>query len=287
MKIYLAKDAGYCFGVRDAVNLAYDSAKTHGEVYMLGTIVHNERVINDLSDAGAKVVNSLDEVPSNKPLLFRAHGTSPEIWKDAKKRNLKLIDATCPLVTEIHQDIKKLNDEGRKTIIIGDHGHDEVVAIAAQVEKPIIIANIDEAKNMRKVKRAGIVSQSTQMIENVQEIINILMQKVYDLRFINTICFPTRRNHEQIKELAVQCDVMIVIGSYTSANSKRLTQLSLERNKRSYQVTSSSELKKEMFDNCNSVGISAGASTPDEIIQGVVNKIKKIGKNTEGAIIYE
>ena len=105
------------------------------------------------------------------------------------------------------------------------------------------------------------------MIENVQEIINILMQKVYDLRFINTICFPTRRNHEQIKELAVQCDVMIVIGSYTSANSKRLTQLSLERNKRSYQVTSSSELRKEMFDNCNSVGISAGASTPDEIIQ--------------------
>ena len=194
------------------------------------------------------------------------------------------MDGTCPLVTEIHHEIKALEKEGRKTIIIGDHDHDEVVAIAAQVEKPIIISNVDEAKNMRKVKRAGIVSQSTQMIENVQEIINILMQKVYDLRFINTICFPTRRNHEQIKELAVQCDVMIVIGSYTSANSKRLTQLSLERNKRSYQVTSSSELRKEMFDNCNSVGISAGASTPDEIIQGVVNKIKKIGKNTEGAI---
>ena len=207
--------------------------------------------------------------------------------QEAKKKNINLVDGTCPLVTEIHHEIKALEKEKRITIIIGDHGHDEVVAIAAQVEKPIIIANIDEAKNMRKVKRAGIVSQSTQMIENVQEIINILMQKVYDLRFINTICFPTRRNHEQIKELAVQCDVMIVIGSYTSANSKRLTQLSLERNKRSYQVTSSSELKREMFDNCNSVGISAGASTPDEIIQGVVNKIKKIGKNTEGAIIYE
>ena len=100
---------------------------------------------------------------------------------------------------------------------------------------------------MRKIKRAGIVSQSTQMIENVQEIINVLMQKVYDLRFINTICFPTRRNHEQIKELASQCDVMIVIGSFTSANSKRLTQLSLDRNKRSYQVTSARELKEEMF----------------------------------------
>ena len=140
---------------------------------------------------------------------------------------------------------------------------------------------------MRKIKRAGIVSQSTQMIENVQEIINVLMQKVYDLRFINTICFPTRRNHEQIKELASQCDVMIVIGSFTSANSKRLTQLSLDRNKRSYQVTSARELKEEMFNNCTSVGISAGASTPDEIIEKVVSKIKKIGKNTEGAILYE
>ena len=171
--------------------------------------------------------------------------------------------------------------------IIGDHGHDEVVAIAAQVDKPIIISNVVEARKIRKVKRAGIVSQSTQMIENVQEIINILMQKVYDLRFINTICFPTRRNHEQIKELAVQCDVMLVIGSYTSANSKRLTQLSLERNKRSYQVTSASDLKTEMFKNCKSVGISAGASTPDEIIEEVVNKVKKIGKNTEGVIQYE
>ena len=287
MKIYLARDAGYCFGVRDAVNLAYDTAKTHGEVYMLGTIVHNERVIEDLSNVGAKVVESLDDVPKDKPVLFRAHGTSPELWEEASKKNLKLIDATCPLVTEIHHEIKRLEIEKRKTIIIGDHGHDEVVAIASQVKKPIIISSVDEANALRKMKRAGVVSQSTQMIENVQEIINILMQKVYDLRFINTICFPTRRNHEQIKELAVQCDVMIVIGSFTSANSKRLTQLSLERNKRSFQVTSASDLKKEMFRNCNSVGISAGASTPDEIIQGVVNKIKKIGKNTEGAIIYE
>ena len=287
MKILLAKNAGYCFGVRDAVNMAYDTAKEHGDVYMLGTIVHNERVIENLDKAGAKVVSKIDEVPNGKTLLFRAHGTSPKLWEEARNKNINLVDGTCPLVTEIHHEIKALQKEGRKTIIIGDHGHDEVVAIAAQVEKPIIIANVDEAHRMRKIKRAGIVSQSTQMIENVQEIINVLMQKVYDLRFINTICFPTRRNHEQIKELAVQCDVMIVIGSFTSANSKRLTQLSLERNKRSYQVTSASDLNTEMFKNCKSVGISAGASTPDEIIQEVVNKIKIIGKNTEGAIIYE
>lgn len=287
MKIFLARDAGYCFGVRDAVNLAYDTAEAHGEVYMLGTIVHNERVIENLSNAGAKVVETLDDVPEDKPILFRAHGTAPELWKKTDKKKLNLVDATCPLVTEIHDEIKKLEEEGRRTIIIGDHGHDEVVAIAAQVCNPIIIANVDEAKTLRKMKKAGVVSQSTQMIENVQEIINVLMEKVFDLRFVNTICFPTRRNHEQIKELAVQCDVMIVIGSFTSANSKRLTQLALERNKRSYQVTTAEELDMSWFNDCETVGISAGASTPDEIINDVVKHIKIIGRVAEKEIVYE
>ena len=287
MKIFLARDAGYCFGVRDAVNLAYDTAEAHGEVYMLGTIVHNERVIENLSNAGAKVVETLDDVPEDKPILFRAHGTAPELWKKTDKKNLNLVDATCPLVTEIHDEIKKLEEEGRRTIIIGDHGHDEVVAIAAQVCNPIIIANVDEAKTLRKMKKAGVVSQSTQMIENVQEIMNVLMEKVFDLRFVNTICFPTRRNHEQIKELAVQCDVMIVIGSFTSANSKRLTQLALERNKRSYQVTTTEELDMSWFNDCETVGISAGASTPDEIINDVVKHIKIIGRVAEKEIVYE
>ena len=287
MKIFLAKDAGYCFGVRDAVNLAYDTAKNHGDVYMLGTIVHNERVIDDLSKAGAKVVDSIDDVPKDKPLLFRAHGTSPELWHKAKKNNLKLIDGTCPLVTEIHHEIKRLDEEGRKIIIIGDHGHDEVIAIAAQVERSITIANVEEAKKLRKMKRAGVVSQSTQMIENVQDIMSVLMEKVFDLRFVNTICFPTRRNHEQIKELSLHCDVMIVIGSYTSANSKRLTQLALERNKRTYQVTASDELDESWFDNCETVGISAGASTPDETINEVVSRIKEIGHVVKKEIVYE
>jgi 4-hydroxy-3-methylbut-2-enyl diphosphate reductase len=287
MKIFLAKDAGYCFGVRDAVNLAYDTAEAHGEVYMLGTIVHNERVIENLSNAGSKVVETLDDVPEDKPILFRAHGTAPELWKKTDKKKLNLVDATCPLVTEIHDEIKKLEKEGRRTIIIGDHGHDEVVAIAAQVCNPIIIANVDEAKTLRKMKKAGVVSQSTQMIENVQAIINVLMEKVFDLRFINTICFPTRQNHEQIKELAAQCDVMIVIGSFTSANSKRLTQLALERNKRSYQVTTTEELDMSWFNDCKTVGISAGASTPDEIINDVVKHIKIIGRVAEKETVYE
>jgi len=284
MKILVAKDAGYCFGVRDAVNLAYDTAKDHGEVYMLGTIVHNEKVVEDLSKAGTKVVDKIDEVPKDKPILFRAHGTAPTVWDKAKNKNLNIIDATCPLVIEIHDEIKKLEAEGRRTIIIGDHGHDEVVGIAAQVENPIILANVEEAKALRKMKKAGVVSQSTQMIENVQEIINVIMTKVFDLRFVNTICFPTKRNQSQIKELAKQCDVMIVIGSFTSANSKRLTALAKERNENSYQVATADEIEPRWLKQAETVGVSAGASTPDNIINDVLTKIKEIGKVPEEMI---
>ncbi len=278
MKITIAKDAGYCFGVRDAVNLAYDTAEKYGSVYMLGDIVHNEQVVDDLEKAGAKVVSDISEVPDDSPVLFRAHGTKNDLWKEAKKRRLNIIDATCPLVHEIHREVKHLEEEGRKIIIIGDHGHDEVVAIADQVKKPLIISSKAEAETMRRTKRAGIVSQSTQMIENVQEIINVVMSKVYDLRFVNTICFPTKRNHEQIKDMAIQNDIMLIIGSFTSANSKRLTELSKQRNEKSYQVTCADDLDLNWFDNVETVGISAGASTPDYLIEEVKNKIEIISK---------
>ena len=284
MKILLAKNAGYCFGVRDAVDMAYDTAKEHGDVYMLGHIVHNENVVNDLDKAGAKVVDSLDKVPEGRPVLLRAHGTHVDIWKEAKQKNMNIVDATCPLVRDIHDEIKQLEADGRKIIIIGDHGHDEVVGIASQVKKPMIVATPEEAIKLRKTKRAGVVSQSTQTIENVQEIVNILMNKVVDLRFINTICFPTKRNQEQIKELSEKCDVMFVIGSFTSANSKRLTDLSKERNKRSYQVTCALDINEKWLEDCNVVGISAGASTPDNIIEEVLERIKEIGNVREEEI---
>ena len=276
MKVIIAKDAGYCFGVRDAVNLAHDTAEKFGDVYMLGDIVHNENVVNDLSKAGAKVVDSLAKIPKDKKILFRAHGTKPELWEKAQKAGRDIIDATCPLVHEIHDEVKKLSDEGRQIIVIGDHGHDEVVAIAAQVDKAIVVSNKSEAAKIRRFRRIGVVSQSTQMIENVQEIVNVLMTRAYDLKFINTICFPTKRNHEQIKELAANCDIMIIIGSYTSANSKRLTKLSKTINSNTYQVTCVDEIDEKWFLNCNKVGISAGASTPDYIISEVAKRIEKI-----------
>ena len=276
MKITIARDAGYCFGVRDAVDLAYKNVKKNGKVYMLGDIVHNERVVMDLAEAGTKVVDNLENIPQNASVLFRAHGTAREVWEKAQERGISILDATCPLVREIHHEVKNLQKEDRPIIIIGDHGHDEVEGIASQVQNPIIIATPEEAQKLRKMKNAGVVSQSTQTIENVQAIISILMTKVFDLRFVNTICFPTKRNQEQIKALAHENDVMIIIGSFTSANSKRLTQLSKEINPRTYQVNSADEIDPAWFYEVENVGVSAGASTPDYLINEVKTKIKEI-----------
>ena len=278
MKITIAKDAGYCFGVRDAVNMAYDASDKFGEVYMLGDIVHNENVIDDLSNSGATKVKKLDDIPKNKPILFRAHGTVNDLWEEAESKNMNILDATCPLVHEIHHEVRRLYKENRQIIVIGDHGHDEVKAIANQVPNTIVIANSEEAKKIKKFKKAGVVSQSTQMIENVQEIISVLMTKIFDLSFVNTICYPTKRNHEQIKDLSNKSDLMIIIGSFKSANSKRLTELAKQRNKNTYQVTCADDLEVQWFNDIESVGISAGASTPDYLIEGVANRIKKIDK---------
>ena len=281
MKILIAKDAGYCFGVRDAVDMAYDVSKEEGAVYMLGDIVHNEKVVSDLNESGANVVKSLDSVPKGSSVLFRAHGTVDKLWNEAKEKKINIVDATCPLVHEIHKEVKKISSDGRQIFVIGDHGHDEVVAIADQVKGSIVISNVEEAKKLKKYKKAGVVSQSTQTIENVQEIINILMTKVFDLHFVNTICYPTKRNQEQIKELARISDVMIIIGSFTSANSKRLTMLSKQINKKTYQVTESKDIQDDWFDGKSIVGISAGASTPDYLIDDVKTKILKIGDKYE------
>ena len=189
---------------------------------------------------------------------------------------MNVVDATCPLVHEIHNEVKKLAEDGRQIFVIGDHGHDEVVAIADQVPGTIVIASEDEANKLKKYKKAGVVSQSTQTIENVQEIINILMQKVFDLHFVNTICYPTKRNQEQIKTLAVESDVMLIIGSFTSANSKRLTLLSKLINKNTYQVTCANDVNVKWFENCKSVGISAGASTPDYLIEEVKERLSSL-----------
>ncbi len=279
LRVSVAKDAGFCFGVRDAIEKARQVARDHGKVYMLGDIVHNERVVGQLERENVIVVDSLDEV-KDAPVLFRAHGTIPDIWDQAANKDLTVVDATCPLVHDIHREIKKLHIEGRKLIIIGDHGHDEVVGIQAQVPKAIVVSSIEEAEKLPRMKKAGVVSQSTQMIQNVQEIIAILSMKIFDLRFVNTVCFPTRRNQAQIKEIAPISDVMIIVGSFTSANTKRLHEVSLGLNPRSYMVEDAAHIKDDWFLDATSVGVSAGASSPDDLIEEVVEHLKNLHVKT-------
>ncbi len=244
---------------------------------MLGDIVHNERVVRELAGTGVRVVDSLDDVKDG-PVLFRAHGTPVEIWEKARERDLHIIDATCPLVHEIHEEVREMEQEGRQIYIIGDKGHDEVVGIMSQVKKPILISTPEEARALRKKKRGGVVSQSTQMVENVQEIISILMMKIKDLRFVNTICHPTRQNQTELKELATANEVMIVIGSFTSANTKRLTSIATTLNENSHQVEGAGDLNPEWFKDIRSVGVHAGASTPDNTIEEVLDRIKTFSK---------
>ncbi len=257
--------------------MAFDAAKTEeGPVYMLGDIVHNEHVVRELSAAGIQVVDSLEKTQSGT-LLIRAHGTVPEVYETARRKGLKLIDATCPLVLEIHKIVRQIEEKGYTVVIIGDHGHNEVVGIAGQAKSAIIVSSPEEAaEEIDKIAHIGIVVQSTQNIGSVQKIVAILTGKCRELQFFNTICYTATAHQRDLRKLPTENDIMLIIGSYTSANTGRLTQISKELNPRTYQVESADDVKPEWFEGTHSVGVSAGASTPDKIIQEVIEKIQKI-----------
>lgn len=280
LTINLAKNAGFCFGVKKAVKLALLESQKNEDVFMLGDIVHNEHVVNKIDTAGVKVQDKLN--PDLKgTLLLRAHGTVPEVYDEAKQYGLNIVDATCPLVLEIHEITKKMDQEGYRIIVIGDYGHDEVVAIAAQVEKAIIISgpeDVDE-KIPGRLKKAGIVVQSTQNIDNARAVVSKLIGKIGEIRFVDTICGPTKKYQQEIRTMPSENDLMLVVGSFTSANTCRLTEISKSMNTRTYQVESGDDVQKDWFEEDMKVGIHAGASTPEWIIQEVVDRVAEIGRD--------
>ena len=275
MKINIAKNAGFCFGVKRAVKVALDGAGQHKNIYMLGDIVHNEHVIEKTKEAGIKIIHTIDKIEKGA-LIFRAHGTPPEVYAEAKKRGLTIIDATCPLVLEIHAIAKQLESDGYKVIIIGDYNHDEVIGIASQLNNPIIIAQPEDVRDKinKHITKAGIVLQSTQNIENAKTIVAEIIPHCRELKFFDAICGPTKSYQREIRTLPEENNVMIIVGSFTSANTCRLTEISKSLNPNSFQVESEDALKTEWFQSAKTVGITAGASTPDWIIEKVVQKIK-------------
>ena len=277
MKITIAKNAGFCFGVKRAIDIALESAKQEKPVYMLGDIVHNENVVKTIEDAGIKKTKTIPK-ENKSNLLIRAHGSAQKTLDTARKSRLNVIDATCPMVKEIHKIVIDMDKKGYKILVIGDHKHDEVQGIIGQIpRKAIVLENTEDikAKITRKLPKAAVVVQSTQNLEKALKMQNILKDRVEDLKFYNTICAPTRMKQEEIKSLAQENDRVIVIGSKTSANTKRLYEIAKSINPRSYWVNSTADIQSEWLRKAKSIGITAGASTPDETIEEIKDYIQE------------
>ena len=278
MKVNLAKSSGFCFGVQRALNIALQQASSGNDIYMLGDIVHNENVVELIKKSGIKRTNRLNQ-GKGKTLLIRAHGTSLATLNKARKLGYNIIDATCPMVKEIHKIAREAEKKGFIIIIIGDKKHDEVQGIAGQLKKKAVIIN-DNSKipvsQINKIKKAAIVVQSTQNIEKVTAILGILRKYIPEVRFYNTICRPTRIKQQEIKCLPLENDAMVIIGSKKSANTKRLYEISRSLNELTFWVNSKNELKPKYFKGLNSVGVTAGASTPKESIQEIMEYLSTI-----------
>jgi 4-hydroxy-3-methylbut-2-enyl diphosphate reductase len=280
MIITVARYGGFCFGVRRAITLAMKTAAKNPEVCMLGDIVHNEDVIKQVEQAGIRRIKRLGK-GGNKILLLSAHGTPTAVIEEARRRDYQIVDATCPMVKGIHNIARKMEHEGRAIIIVGDHDHDEVYGIIGQLRnRPIVIDRADTVPHHRlqKLKKAAVVVQSTQNAENVFKIIDTVKQDVPDLKFFNTICRPTRIRQAEMRTLPLENDVMIIIGSRTSANTQRLCEISHSLNSRTHCVESKRDLKPAWFKGARSVGVASGASTPDATIRDVVDYLRTLSK---------
>lgn len=278
MKINLAKSAGFCFGVKRAIEIALKTAKSNIKVYMLGDIVHNKDVVREIEKTGIKKIKRLTR-GRNKILLIRAHGTSVNTLQKARRLGYKIADATCPMVKEIHKIAQDMEQHGYRLIVIGDKKHDEVHGIIGQIKgKAIVIDTIRHIplRIIKGIKKAGVVVQSTQNLKKALQIVEILKQYIPELKFSNTICKPTRTKQQEIRAMPLKNNIMIIIGSKNSANTKRLYEISKSLNKRSFWVTSKNEIKSGWFKNAKSVGITAGASTPESTTKSVIEYIKQI-----------
>lgn len=278
MKVQLAKSSGFCVGVRRAIDTAISSSEKYSNIYMLGDIVHNEFVVESIKKTGIKKIKHPGK-GKGRILLIRAHGSPLPVYTAAESSGYRIIDATCPMVKEIHKIAKTDEKKGRSIIIIGDKDHEEVLGIKGNLAgKPIII---DPKKNLpvkklKTLKKASVVVQSTQNLKVVLDIVDKLSREIKDLRFHDTICAPTKSRQKEAMNLPVKNDAMIIIGSKTSANTKRLYEISKKLNKKTYRISSSKDIKPSYLKGAKSVGVIAGASTPDEIIQEVVSFLRAI-----------
>ncbi len=285
MEVKLAKTAGFCFGVKRAVDKVYEGINGNGRIYTFGPIIHNEEVVRDLEEKGVTVVNDTEEL-KNLPkgtVIIRSHGISRKIHEEIDNAGFKVEDATCPFVLKIHKIVDEQSSLGHPVIIIGNVGHPEVEGIRGwcntDMAPAFIIGSVEEAEAFEAdfgEKEVCVVSQTTFNVNKFKDIVEILLKKGYNVNVVNTICNATQERQREAAEIASQSDVMIVIGSKSSSNSRKLYEICREECGDTHFIQTLDDLVLELPETIQCVGITAGASTPEKIIEEVQKYVRTV-----------
>jgi (E)-4-hydroxy-3-methyl-but-2-enyl pyrophosphate reductase len=281
MKILVAETAGFCWGVRRALDQAVDLAKkTDGPVRTFGPLIHNAQVLEELTEQNIHAVEQLSDIRSGT-VLVRAHGVRPEVFDQLRSTGAEVFDATCPLVRKVQKIISKYGNDGYDVVIVGDDHHAEVVGLRGYTsQRCFVVANEKEAESLPEFERVCVVSQTTQNDDIFARTVDVIKRKARVIRATNTVCEPTRDHQRETIDLARQVDLMVVVGGRHSANTCRLADLAAQEGPQVLHIETDAELKKSDFDGRAAVGITAGASTPEWMINRVVEKIEAFSPET-------
>ncbi len=286
MNITVAKSAGFCFGVKRAVNKVYEQADIKkGFIYTYGPIIHNEEVVKDLEEKGVKVLDNLETLTDAQKqekgtVIIRSHGVSKEVYEKLEHAGFEIEDATCPFVLKIHQIVEEFSNDGYEIVIIGSSLHPEVEGIRGWCDPKhtTVIADYEEAQNYKPKsgKKVCIVAQTTFNYKKFQELVEIIQKKGYirDIRVLNTICNATEERQNEAASLAETSDIMIVIGGRSSSNTQKLYEICKEECANTYYIQTAADLKLSETGHIDNVGITAGASTPKKIIEEVQKYVR-------------
>ena len=287
MEIVLANPRGFCAGVDRAIAIVNRALETFSPpIYVRHEVVHNKFVVDDLRQRGAIFVEELDEVPDDNIVIFSAHGVSKAVQTEAQRRGLKVFDATCPLVTKVHIEVTKYAREGVEAILIGHEGHPEVEGTMGQYDLKnggaiYLVEDEDDVASLvvKNPEKLAFVTQTTLSIDDTAKVIDALREKFPAIQGPrkDDICYATQNRQDAVRDLASQCDVVLVVGSPNSSNSNRLRELAERMGKHAYLVDNADELQKEWFNHVATVGVTAGASAPEILIKQVLQRLQDWG----------
>ncbi len=282
-EVLLAEPRGFCAGVDRAIEIVERALVKFGApIYVRHEIVHNTYVVNDLKAKGAIFIEDLAEVPPGATLVFSAHGVSQEVRREAQARGFSIFDATCPLVTKVHVEVAKLHKEGYEFIMVGHKGHPEVEGTMGQLSSGIhLVEDVHDVESVQvgQVEKLAVVTQTTLSVDDAAEILAAVKRRFPTVREQKQqdICYATQNRQDAVKVLAPQVDVLVVVGSPTSSNSNRLRELAERLGTAAYMVDSPSDLRPEWFNDKRRVGLTAGASAPDILVQQVIERLRALG----------